>query len=144
MGPSGSSSDTQIFNRSDLMENIKDGTLGTESPELLGEGGPNWHYFLLVDDIFALMPLMVKPYSRRHLTKKERIAKHRISRGRRVVENAFEILVSRLRVLLLTMEQRPNVVGDIVFTCVVLHNMLRTYQGRADRALTPANDVAAP
>ena len=28
------------------------------------------------------------------------------------------------------------------FTCVVLHNMLRTHQGEADRAPTPGNDVA--
>ena len=41
------------------------------------------------------------------------------------------------------MEQRPTVVKDIVFTCVVLHNMLRKHQGGADRAPTPANDVAA-
>ena len=27
--------------------------------------------------------------------------------------------------------------------CVILHNMLRTYQGVADRLPTPANDVAA-
>ena len=33
--------------------------------------------------------------------------------------------------------------SDIVFTCVVLHNMLRTHQGGADRAPTPGNDVAA-
>ena len=30
------------------------------------------------------------------------------------------------------MEQRPMVVWDIVVTCVVLYNMLRTYKGRAD------------
>ena len=41
------------------------------------------------------------------------------------------------------MKQRPKVVRDIVFTCVVLHNMLRTHQDGADRAPTPANDVAA-
>ena len=41
------------------------------------------------------------------------------------------------------MEQRPRVVKDIVFMCVVLHNMQRTHQGRADRAPTPGNDVAA-
>ena len=37
---------------------------------------------------------------------------------------------------------KARVVRDMVFTCVVLHNMLRTHQGRADRATTPANDVA--
>ena len=40
------------------------------------------------------------------------------------------------------MEQRPNVVRDIILTCVVLHNMLRTHQGGADRAPTPENDIA--
>ena len=60
-----------------------------------------------------------------------------------MVENAFGILVHRFRVLLGTMEQRPRVVTDIDFTCVVLHNMLRTHQGGADKAPTPANDVVA-
>ena len=59
------------------------------------------------------------------------------------MENAFGILANRFRVLLGTMEQRPKVISDIVLTCVVLHNMLRTHQGGADRAPTPANDVVA-
>ena len=41
------------------------------------------------------------------------------------------------------MEQRPRVVIDIVFTCVVLHNMLRTHQGGANRAPTPGNEAVA-
>ena len=41
------------------------------------------------------------------------------------------------------MEQRPKVVRDIVFTCVVLYNILRTHLGGADRAPTPANYVVA-
>ena len=52
-------------------------------------------------------------------------------------------LVSHFRVLLGTMGKRPRVVRDIVFICVVLHNMLRTHQGRTDRAPTPGSDVAA-
>ena len=97
-GSSGSSSDAQIFNRSDLREKIKDGTLGLPPSEPMGEGGPDLHYFLLGDDAFALMPLMVKPYRRRQLTREERIANYRISNGRQVVENVFGILVSRCRV----------------------------------------------
>ena len=85
-GASGSSSDVQIFNCNKLKRRIENGTLGLPPPEPLGPGGPDLHYFLLGDDAFALMPWLVKPYSRRQLTREERIANYRISRGRRVVE----------------------------------------------------------
>ena len=42
------------------------------------------------------------------------------------------------------MEQRPKVVRDIVLTCVVLHNMLRSHQGAADRPPTPADEIQPP
>ena len=35
------------------------------------------------------------------------------------------------------------VVRDIVFTFVILHNMMGPHQGNADRAPTPANEVIA-
>ena len=33
---------------------------------------------------------------------------------------------------------------DIVLTYVVLHNMLRSHQGAADKPSTPANDIQPP
>ena len=61
-----------------------------------------------------------------------------------MVENSFGILVKRFRVLLTTMEQRLKVVRDIVLTCVVLYNMLRSHQGGADRPPTPADNIQPP
>ena len=119
----GSCSDAQIFNRNLLREKIEDSSLGLPPHEPLGEGGPDLHYFLLGDNAFALMPWLVKPYSQRQLTREARIANYWISRDRKVVENAIGILVSQFRVLLGTMQQRPRVVRDIVFVCVVFFSI---------------------
>ena len=42
------------------------------------------------------------------------------------------------------MEQSPKVVRDIMLTCVVLHNILRSHQVGADRPPTPADDMLLP
>ena len=59
------------------------------------------------------------------------------------MENVFGILMGRFRVLLDKMNQRPEAGRDFVLTWVDLHDMLRSHQGRANRAPTPADDVAA-
>ena len=133
---SGPSSDAQIFNRSKVKRRIEKGFLGLPPPESLEPGGPNLHYFLLGDNALNLIPWLVKPHSRRQPTREKSIANYRISRGRRVVKTAFGILVSRFRVLLMTL-----VVRDIVSPCVVLHNMLRSNVVGADRPPTPVDDI---
>ena len=66
---------------------------------------------------------------------------YRISMDRRIIENAFGILVSHFRLLLDTMEQWPRAVRYIVFAYVVLYNMM-THLGRADWEPILGNDVA--
>ena len=130
-GTAGSCSDAQIFNASQLKRRIEDGRIGFPDPAPITQGGRDVPYFILADDAFALKTWLMKPYGRRMLTREERIANYRISRGRRVVENAFGILVSRLRVMRTTIELPPATVREVVFTCVVLHNILRNqYQGQ--------------
>ena len=130
-GTARSCSDAQIFNACQLKRRIEDGRIGFPDPAPITQGGRDVPYFILADDAFALKTWLMKLYGRRMLTREERIANYRISRGRRVVENTFGILVSRFRVMLTTIELPPETVRDVVMTCVVLHNILRSqYQGQ--------------
>lgn len=132
-GGIGHQSDAQIFNSSSLKEQFDNGTIGVpevEAVERVAEGEEHGDakklpYFMLGDDAFALRTYMMKPWAKRNMTKEELIYNYRISRGRRVVENAFGIMANRWRCLLTVLNQAPDVVQDIVECCIVLHNLLR-------------------
>ena len=125
VGANGACSDAQIFNSSDFVNLLVDGELGIPEAEPLTGQKRNLPYFLVGDDAFGLKPWLMKPYCRRGMTHKERIFNYRLSRARRVVENAFGITAQRFRCLFTTMKQKPDTVKYIVLACCVLHNYLR-------------------
>lgn len=49
----------------------------------------------------------------------------RLSRARRIVENAFGIMASTWRVLLSRIHTLPETTNDIILACCILHNFLR-------------------
>ena len=73
-------SEAQIFNNSNLREKIKDGPLGLWHLNCLGREGQICTTSCLCVDAISLIPWMVKPWSRRQLTREERVANYRISR----------------------------------------------------------------
>ena len=138
VGTAGSCSDAQIFNTCHLKRKTDDGSIGFLDPAPITQGGRDVPYFILADDALAIKTWLMKPYGRKMLTKEESIANYRVSR--RVLENAFGILVSRFSVMMTTIELPPETGRDVVLTCVVLHNILRSqYQGQ-HRAQQPGDD----
>ena len=71
----------------------------------------------------------MKPYPQQHLSREKRIFNYRLSRARRVVENALGILANRFRVFLTTINLSPENVEKIVVASCALHNYLRTNTG---------------
>ncbi len=98
-------------------------------------------YSILGDDAFALKTWLMKPFSQRNMTDEQRIFNYRLSRGRRIVENAFGILANRFQCLLSPLKQEPETVKFIVLACVCLHNLMRMrYPGLQNALLDQEDD----
>lgn len=125
IGAQGEFSDAQIWNQSDLKQAIERGLMGLPTPTPFPGDDKPLGYYIIADDAFGMRTWLMKPFSRRCLSYEERIFNYRLSRSRRVVENAFGILANRFRCLLSVMNQEPETVHVIVFACVCLHNIMR-------------------
>jgi hypothetical protein len=126
IGADGSASDCGIYNLSRLETGLTSGTIGFPAPEPLPNDDQDTPYFIVADDAFPLRTYMLKPYSQRYLSRTQRIFNYRLSRARRVVENAFGILANRFRCLLTTLSITPVNTVKVVKACVVLHNLMRS------------------
>lgn len=140
VGATGHESDAQIFNGSELFQAIRDGTLNMPADDPLPNDDKDCPYFFLGDDAFALRTYMMKPYALRGMAKEQSVYNYRISRARRVVENAFGIMANRWRILLGCMQQGPEVVRLITEVCVVLHNLMRIRYPGQQNVLLDAED----
>ena len=121
----GAASDAQIYNACELKQCLEDGELNIPAPTPLPNDTQDVPFFIVGDDAFALKPNLMKPYGGRGRNREERIFNYRLSRARRVVENAFGILANRFRVLMGAMGQDAATVRLVVITCMVLHNLMR-------------------
>ena len=121
----GAASDGGVFGKCSLRKRIEDGTIGfPPSKALPGDSEPLPH-FIIADDAFPLKDWLMKPFPNRQMTREERLFNYRLSRARRVVENAFGILSHRFRVLMSPMLIYPNNAVTVIMACCVLHNLIR-------------------
>ena len=134
VGSNGSSSDCGVFNVSPLRAALESGDIGFPAPSPMTNEDKDTPFFLVGEDAFPLRTWMMKPFSHRGMSNEERIYNYRLSRARRILENAFGILAHRWRCLLTTMQQEYQTVKTIASACLCLHNLMRArYPGLQNR-----------
>jgi len=113
LGKKGSESDGRVFQNCSLLELLENGLLPTGS-------------FLVGDDAFPLKPYLMKAYKNynRPLTLEESVFNYRLSRARRIIENVFGILLSRLRFLDRKLAVKLGTVHKLVSVACAVHNWL--------------------
>ena len=124
VGAQGITSDGGVFRGTYLYEALEGGYAGLPQPEPLPGTDKPIPFSLIAADAFALHTWMQKPFSFRGMNKKQRIFNYRLSRARRVVENAFGILANRFRCLLTAICLKKKNVESVVLTACILHNLI--------------------
>ena len=81
-------------------------------------------HILLGDEAFPLRCDLMRPFARNALTNERYIFNYRLSRARRVMENAFGILANQWRLYHCHIYLNPDNVTTVVKATVVLHNIL--------------------
>ena len=127
VGAEGRASDSTIWRYSAFNKDVEDANnpLGVPDPSPFpGYDDGKLPYHFVADDAFMMCERLMKPYPTTRLTQEQRIFNYRLSRARRVVENAFGILATRFRIFRREIEMTPEHASFIVLACVALHNYM--------------------
>ena len=125
VGSEGRAADGGIWNACSLYHSIADGSVKLPEPAKLPGTDILAPFTIVADDAFRMNVNLIKPFSRRGLDDKETIFNYRLSRARRVSENAFGIMVNRFRCMLGALHMLTSSAEQVVLAIVTLHNFLR-------------------
>jgi len=104
VGNDGRASDSTIFKNSTLNQVMERNLL-------------NWPKdgICLEDDAFPLRTNLLKPYSHRNISLQEKVFNVRLSRARRVVKKALDILASRFRIFLRPIDLKVDTTETLIW-----------------------------
>lgn len=95
IGRNGRNSDGDVFDRTEFRRCLASGELHLPLKE---ENVDGLMFVFVADEAFPLLNNILNPFPMRNLTQTQKIYNCRVSRARRVVENAFGIMSNRFRI----------------------------------------------
>ncbi|CAN7941128.1 unnamed protein product, partial [Ixodes pacificus] len=125
VGQPGRFSDGGVFRESEMGRSMLSGELGLPPAGLLPQTKTRLPFVFVGDEAFPLLPNLMRPFPRREGQLLSRMFNYRLSRVRRIIENAFGILVARWRIFRQPIQASEETLEAVVWACVNLHNYLR-------------------
>lgn len=125
VGAEGRQNDGGVFKNSNIGRCFEEKKFKLPNAKCIEIGGPPMPYVLLADKAFSLTTYMMRPFPRSSeldLTKK--VFNYRLSRARRIVENAFGILAAKWKIYRRPIISSVENAKRIVKATVALHNFI--------------------
>lgn len=141
IGAEGSMGDAATLANSEFGKRLKNGTLHLPPPRRLARRDQVMPFYFVGDAAFPLMENLFKPYGGKNCSHKQRVFDYRLSRARRVVENAVGILASRWRIFRRPICALPDTVDSIIRATVSLHNYINRERPKVKHRYMPPNFV---
>ena len=122
----GSSNDSGVLNHTTFFKFLRKKNLDVPPSKQLPNDTEETHipHMPLGDKVFPLRCDLMRPLAGNGLTNERHIFNYRLSRARRVVENAFGILANCWRIYHCHIYLNPNNVNTVVKATTILNNIL--------------------
>ena len=127
VGAYGRNSDGGIFRNSSLGKSLQNHLLSIpiDRPLPLAQNEESLPFVFLADEAFPLQRHIMRPYPGTNLSPEKKAFNYRLSRGRRIVENAFGILAQRFRIFHTKINASTPKITEIIKACCLLHNLVK-------------------
>lgn len=142
VGAYAKNSDGGIFLNSNFGRALKHGQLNVPRSRALPGTNVELPMVIVGDEGFPLKSYMMRPYPGKGLTDNKRIFNYRLTRARRISENAFGILVQKFRIFSRRLQGNPENITTLITAACVLHNFIRQNEGSNMVPLNESNDGA--
>jgi len=119
--------DAGIWSNTAMCQAFENNTISIPQPRPLPNTDIVVPFSIVGDEGFPLKSYLMRPYARRNLQGNEqRIFNYRLSRARRIVENAFGILAARWKILKKPISVKLQTTETILQAITCLHNYIIT------------------
>lgn len=124
VGCNGRVSDGGVFGNCSFQRALQCNELNLPQPKPLEGRQENVPFVLVADDAFRMQKHLLKPYPGKNLSAGQRIFNYRLSRARRIVENAFGIMTKRFQIFSRSSRLNAEKTTSTTLACCALHNFL--------------------